>query len=103
VQQIREGYPLVVGGDVVAGQISRAPATLWLAGGIAVAILAALLVYLSQGWTIYPLVTLGVAIVITLSVSGTPVALVAMAGLLIGTMPLGLEAAYRYLTEGSPT
>lgn len=102
VQQTREGYPGVVGSDFVATEVSQTPAILWLGAGIGIAILAGLLVYLDQGWTVYPLVVLGTASVVALSIAGTSIALMAMAGLLVGTMPLGLEAAYRHLTGGPP-
>lgn len=98
--QSREGYPGAVGRDVVAVQVSRTPATLWLAGGIVVAILASLLVLLGQAWTVYPLVVLGGSIVVSLSITNAPLAILAMAGLVFGTVPLAFDGAYRHLTEG---
>ncbi len=88
-----------LGSSAVGGSQNAGHPVLTLILGLAV-LLFALLLMLGQGWARWVLLVLGIVAVIMFAMGGRWETLVAMAVLVVGTVPLLSRSATRYLAAG---
>lgn len=88
----------LVGSDLAASVINESPRGVLVAVGLLIWVLGAALVVGGQGWSLYPLVLLGLALTVGFALMSNVSTFFVMGGLVLGTVPLAGGTAYDFIT-----